>query len=142
MKKILPLFCVCGLLWIGCADEKKSTPAEASDTQTTKQVDKKTETTPAAKASPKTNPPHGEPGHRCGIPVGAPLDGSATQSGNNANLLNKDLYGNTGNTTQKANTTVQPRAKQQTAEGMQGKPNPPHGQAGHRCDVKVGEPLP
>ena len=90
MKKILPLFCVCGLLWVGCADEKKSTPAEASDTQTTKQVDKK-ESTPAAKASPKTNPPHGEPGHRCGIPVGAPLDGSAAQSGNNTNLLNKDF---------------------------------------------------
>jgi hypothetical protein len=27
--------------------------------------------------APKINPPHGEPGHRCDIAVGAPLDGSA-----------------------------------------------------------------
>src|SRR5690606_21418634 len=29
----------------------------------------------------KLNPPHGEPGHRCEIPVGAPLDGSAATGG-------------------------------------------------------------
>ncbi|MFM7586706.1 MAG: hypothetical protein ACKO6M_06790 [Bacteroidota bacterium] len=27
--------------------------------------------------APKINPPHGEPGHRCDVAVGAPLDGSA-----------------------------------------------------------------
>ncbi|MBM3919484.1 MAG: hypothetical protein FJ344_08310 [Sphingomonadales bacterium] len=27
--------------------------------------------------APKINPPHGQPGHRCDIAVGAPLDGSA-----------------------------------------------------------------
>src|SRR5690606_16321683 len=29
-----------------------------------------------------------------------------------------------------------------TAPGFEGKPNPAHGQPGHRCDVKVGDPLP
>lgn len=27
--------------------------------------------------APKINPPHGQPGHRCDVAVGAPLDGSA-----------------------------------------------------------------
>lgn len=30
----------------------------------------------------------------------------------------------------------------QTAPGFSGKPNPPHGQPGHRCDVQVGAILP
>lgn len=30
----------------------------------------------------------------------------------------------------------------QTAPGFSGKPNPPHGQPGHRCDIQVGQPLP
>lgn len=30
----------------------------------------------------------------------------------------------------------------QTAPGFSGKPNPPHGQPGHRCDIQVGDILP
>lgn len=30
----------------------------------------------------------------------------------------------------------------QTAPGWSGKPNPPHGQPGHRCDIQVGAILP
>ncbi len=30
----------------------------------------------------------------------------------------------------------------QTAPGFSGKPNPPHGQPGHRCDIQVGAVLP
>lgn len=30
----------------------------------------------------------------------------------------------------------------QTAPGWSGKPNPPHGQEGHRCDIQVGAILP
>lgn len=30
----------------------------------------------------------------------------------------------------------------QTAPGFSGKPNPPHGQPGHRCDLQVGAILP
>lgn len=66
------------------------------------------------------NPAHGQPGHSCKIPVGAPLNGSA---GTQAAPIKMDMN--------KTNTT--PSA----ASGI----NPPHGQPGHRCDVKVGDPL-
>ena len=75
------------------------------------------------------NPAHGQPGHRCDIAVGAPLDSKPTQP--------------TVNTTQPvvtqqsapALTTSTPAAK--VAPGM----NPAHGQPGHRCDIAVGAPL-
>ena len=59
------------------------------------------------------NPAHGQPGHRCDIPVGASLD--TPLKSNNSGLLNA------GSTAMK---------------------NPPHGQPGHRCDLAVGAPLP
>lgn len=67
-----------------------------------------------AKTAPGMNPPHGQPGHRCDIAVGAPLNAT----GSNASAGNK------------ASTP-------QTPPGM----NPPHGQPGHRCDIAVGAPL-
>lgn len=123
-------------------------------------------------AGVKLNPPHGEPGHRCEIPVGAPLDGSAnpattpapaqpsagTQGGNHfLNNGGKSVASDNSNPYVVTNNNktelkdlpqgVQPampgqQAPQTTAPGMQGKPNPAHGQPGHRCDVQVGQPLP
>lgn len=63
------------------------------------------------------NPKHGEPGHRCDIAVGAPL-----------------------------NSPVQPSQQtvpQLTQPGSIGtvKINPPHGQPGHDCAIPVGAPL-
>jgi len=66
----------------------------------------------------KLNPKHGEPGHRCDIAIGAPLDSKPTQV-----------------------VTTQPAVKQtvaiKTGKGL----NPPHGQPNHRCDIAVGAPL-
>lgn len=70
----------------------------------------------------KINPPHGEPGHRCDIPVGQPLDGSGTPAPN-------------------INASPQPVAPSPANIGS-GKANPPHGEPGHRCDIPVGQPLP
>jgi hypothetical protein len=64
------------------------------------------------------NPAHGQPGHRCDIAVGAPLNSKPTQQ--------------TATTATANNQPVQ-----QVAPGM----NPPHGQPGHRCDIAVGAPL-
>ena len=65
----------------------------------------------------KLNPKHGEPGHRCDIAIGAPLDSKPTQV-----------------------VTTQPAVKQtvgvKTGKGL----NPPHGQPNHRCDLAVGAP--
>lgn len=78
------------------------------------------------------NPPHGQPGHRCDIAVGAPLNsppGTGMQPKNGVQP-----------TSIQPNVTVQPApsATASTAPGM----NPPHGQPGHRCDIQVGAPLP
>lgn len=94
----------------------------AASTQTTT-----TQVTPTApvKVAKGMNPSHGQPGHRCDIPVGAPLNSPrATTS--------PQTVSNTGMTV--STNTV---GTAQTAKGM----NPPHGQPGHRCDIAVGAPL-
>jgi hypothetical protein len=82
--------------------------------------------------APGMNPPHGQPNHRCDIPVGAPLN-------------SKKAEPTTVKTTDIQTTTTAPIAAQQNnagstsvAAGM----NPAHGQPGHRCDIPVGAPLP
>lgn len=70
-----------------------------------------------AEGTAGVNPPHGQPGHRCDIAVGAPLPGSAAA----------------------------PAAPQNTSPrkaGTSAAVNPPHGQPGHDCAVPVGAPLP
>jgi hypothetical protein len=91
-----------------------------------------------AQTAPGMNPPHGQPGHKCEIPVGAPL--------NSKPAVNKQQQTTTQvqkpvekpvmnvNTNNGAATIVGTT----TPPGM----NPPHGQEGHRCDVAVGAPLP
>lgn len=76
----------------------------------------------AQKTAAGMNPPHGQPGHRCDIAVGAPLN---SPPGKNAPTS--------------ANITTTPATVNNTptAPGM----NPPHGQPGHRCDIPVGQPL-
>lgn len=82
--------------------------------------------------APGMNPPHGQPNHRCDIPVGAPLNSKKTEA-------------KTLKTTDNQTTTTAPIAAPQNnagsttvAAGM----NPAHGQPGHRCDIPVGAPLP
>jgi hypothetical protein len=77
--------------------------------------------------APGMNPPHGQPGHRCDIAVGAPLNSAPATTAPTAvttpvNISSDKLI-------QAATTAVAP--------GM----NPPHGQPGHRCDIAVGAPL-
>ena len=68
------------------------------------------------------NPPHGQPGHDCAIPVGSPLNG-------------------------KSNTAPQSPATPALMAPSQKLPlngvalNPPHGQPGHNCAIPVGQPL-
>ncbi|MDO4228327.1 MAG: hypothetical protein Q4C98_00790 [Capnocytophaga sp.] len=88
----------------------------------------------------RLNPPHGEPGHRCDIPVGAPL---SSKPANATTAANKQPVATPQVTTQKV--VVQPQTNVVTgvtAEGFSGKPNPPHGEPGHRCDIAVGAILP
>ena len=67
------------------------------------------------------NPAHGQPGHRCDIPVGQPLSSAPVKSTTPAVVANKPV---------EAPDTL-------FAKGL----NPAHGRPGHRCDIAVGQPL-
>jgi hypothetical protein len=81
---------------------------------------------PAAPTAKGMNPPHGQPGHRCEIAVGAPLNSKPVTAKPAA-----------------ATQTIQPAIAQQPAPVTPAAPgmNPAHGQPGHRCDIGVGAPL-
>ena len=86
---------------------------------------------------PGMNPPHGQPKHRCDIPVGAPLNSPAakTTTAPKTTVVTTPAVASGSNVPALLATT--PEATP-TPEGM----NPPHGQPKHRCDIAVGAPLP
>lgn len=63
------------------------------------------------------NPPHGAPGHRCDLVVGAPLNSKP------------------------ATNTAQASMAQANNTALKNGLNPAHGLPGHRCDIAVGAPL-
>lgn len=73
------------------------------------------------------NPPHGQPGHRCDIAVGAPLNSTPNKS-----IPNPAVTNSSSPVIVKTNSSTVV-----TKPGM----NPPHGQKGHRCEIAVGAPL-
>jgi hypothetical protein len=77
------------------------------------------------------NPPHGEPGHRCEIEVGAPLNSAPAAT--NAAPASTPVP-----TFNPPPSFTTPSAQSTTGAGL----NPPHGQPGHDCAVAVGAPLP
>ena len=101
-------------------------------------------TTTQVKTPKGMNPPHGQPGHRCDIPVGAPLNSPAPKTTATSSAAQS------GSVSQNFTVTPPPAAnpvpallstegtENIVAEGM----NPPHGKPGHRCDIAVGAPLP
>lgn len=97
---------------------------------------------PAAMATaPGMNPPHGQPGHRCDIPVGQPLNSApaaATPATQTINTGGSNTIQIDPNSVSPGKIAIDNSGKQvKTAPGM----NPPHGQPGHRCDIPVGQPL-
>ncbi|PZW39222.1 hypothetical protein LX95_02364 [Mesonia algae] len=102
-----------GTLTLSCKDDK-SNPEEVQKEETTPQ---KENTTPENDAA---NPPHGEAGHRCDIPVGAPLNSKPAN--------------------QQQQIQVNGNPVQQQARKTENT-NPPHGEPGHDCGIPVGAPL-
>ena len=92
--------------------------------------------------APGMNPPHGQPGHRCDIAVGAPLNSpkqTKPASGAGSAVVQQVTPSMTAQPNNSAPAILTPNAAQTTtAPGM----NPPHGQPGHVCSVAVGAPLP
>jgi hypothetical protein len=88
-----------------------------------------------AKTGGALNPAHGQPGHRCDIAVGAPLNSPAAAT--TATTTPTTTAPSTATTIPKPVTINPQPAAQKVAPGM----NPAHGQPGHRCDIAVGAPL-
>lgn len=94
-------------------------------------------TTPAAGA--KLNPPHGEPGHDCAVPVGSPLPdnnvpgGIQVQSPPPANISTPPA----GQTPTSVITAPAQTGTVPSGPGL----NPAHGEPGHDCAIPVGAPL-
>lgn len=82
--------------------------------------------------APMLNPAHGLAGHRCDLPVGAPL---TTASGASAPAQSAPVI----NMNQPAGQIQQQPIKSAAPAGV--KLNPAHGMPGHRCDLQVGAPL-
>lgn len=83
----------------------------------------------ASKAMPSAglNPAHGQPGHRCDIAVGAPLNSPpATTTAPQVQTVPSQAV-----TAPASTAPADPNAKL----------NPPHGQPGHDCSIAVGAPL-
>lgn len=129
-KSFLVLSLIASPLFIACKDKEVNTDITPDTVQETTVEQKKqmlNNVVPANNSNSGDmaglNPPHGQPGHRCEIPVGAPLNGNA---------------GSPSATPVQGNNPTQPNAAPvKVADGL----NPPHGQPGHRCDIKVGDPL-
>ena len=73
------------------------------------------------------NPAHGQPGHRCDIPVGQPLSSAPAKS---PTSTTPSVVSTSANKPAEAPDTL-------FAKGL----NPAHGKPGHRCDIAVGQPL-
>ena len=84
------------------------------------------------------NPAHAQPGHRCDIAVGAPLNSPVATAKNTPPTQQITQQQSQSVATDPANTANTPVVTTPTPEGM----NPPHGQTNHRCDIAVGAPLP
>lgn len=115
------------LLLASCSDTKKSENAATGIGTTPINLSSPgVQGKPTGSAAAGTNPEHGQPGHRCDIPVGAPLSTPAQA---------KPTLPTSATTPMPL--PVSTPASNTTAPGM----NPPHGQPGHDCAVPVGAPL-
>ncbi len=157
MKKIIIAACV-AFSFISCDNNNETTKPEVSTNGTSEKNESTTEentitiepvstNNTETSSTGKLNPPHGEPSHRCEIPVGAPLDSepnktvidnsanNATNNSSSTTITPTFSNPNTTNTTQSFSAPAS--GKTTTAPGM----NPPHGEPGHDCAIPVGAPL-
>lgn len=150
MKNILTPLSIIAIAFLSCKNEEKQTPKvvvpfyQVTNQQQNQTVPNQGQSLYPEASAPNTanqaqatapvqvakgmNPPHGQPGHRCDIPVGAPLNSPITTKTASTPIVTQP------GVTMVSSPTVPATP---TPKGM----NPPHGQAGHRCDIPVGSPL-
>lgn len=114
----------------GIEEGNKIAPAKTNTTpDNTISTQPVQQTTAPAATDVALNPAHGQPGHRCDINVGAPLNSKPNQTTINPAQQQTII-----------NPTPAPAPAPATG-GNQAGLNPAHGQPGHRCDIAVGAPL-
>lgn len=95
----------------------------------------------SSSARPALNPEHGQPYHRCEIPVGAPIDSAPQQNAAPQVMPQQNTAGNNFNTNP-ISPSMSPSAPAPVqATGPKPALNPAHGEPHHRCDIEVGAPL-
>ena len=120
-KIILSLMVVSIGLFASCRDENSDSQEEMENT-TPPAPNQDSDTTAGNNATAAVNPAHGEAGHRCDIPVGAPLNQASSQQ--------------SSTTTQQMN-----QSPVRVKNSSSAKINPAHGEPGHDCSVPVGAEL-
>lgn len=106
--------CTVSILAFSCKNEKEAEENKTQEkTTSAEEMKKNMEKT----ADLKYNPAHGEEGHRCDLPVGAPLEQS------------------------NASTQTEMTSSPVRLKGATPKVNPPHGEPGHDCSIPVGAEL-
>ena len=108
--------------------QNNSTPTTTAGTINMQPVKANENSTGTLATNAKLNPEHGQPGHRCDIAVGAPLDGSVQPTTTTSMQPTQAV-------------TIDPQTGSKTQNTANLKINPAHGQPGHRCDIAVGAPL-
>ena len=116
-------------------------------------------TAPASKATAGLNPAHGQPGHRCDLTVGAPLNSKPTSSTippvtssttpANSNITVDQpavsspapLQVNTTKPIQSSPFNVSSPQSTTSSQNSKVRLNPAHGQPGHDCTIQAGKPL-
>lgn len=93
------------------------------------------------------NPPHGEPGHRCDIPVGAALNSQPVNTprqtiNNSPSVATPNIANSQGAPTIENAKRLNSSQPITSSAQNSGRLNPPHGQPGHSCEIPVGSPLP
>lgn len=106
-------------LFNSCKDQEVDNEEALEEAPATTPPGEGTDTPASDNSTAEVNPAHGQPGHRCDIPVGAPLNQEATQSSGSNQM------------------TESPVRLRSSAP----KKNPPHGEPGHDCSVPVGADL-
>ncbi|WP_424492920.1 hypothetical protein [Salinimicrobium sp. GXAS 041] len=113
---VLALCLTTSLFLTSCKDKSENAATEPTPTAAETMMENNGEAQTA-----QVNPAHGLPGHRCDLPVGAPLNSAAKVQETPAPAQS---------------TTISPIRVDQTP-----KVNPPHGEPGHDCAVPVGAAL-
>lgn len=90
---------------------------------------------------PALNPEHGQPYHRCEIPVGAPIDSAPQQNAAPQVMPQQNTAGNNFNTNPISPSMSPSAPAPAQATGPKPALNPVHGEPHHRCDIEVGAPL-